>query len=92
VLHFHAFFFLILTLEVLFSRFVTWLSLPLELTNLSVFVVSVYVPIYLYKAMRRVYAQGRILTILKFFMLVLTYVAGLSVMLLFAAFYTAFSI
>jgi hypothetical protein len=57
-----------------------------------VFVVSLYVPIYLYKAMRRVYGQGRILTILKFFMLVLTYLVGLSLMLMFAAFYTAFSI
>jgi hypothetical protein len=42
--------------------------------------------------MRRVYGQGRILTILKFFMLVLTYLVGLSLMLMFAAFYTAFSI
>jgi hypothetical protein len=92
VLHFHAFFFLILTMEVLFSRVVAWLGLPSQLANLSVFVVSLYVPIYLYKAMRRVYGQGRILTILKFFMLVLTYLVGLSLMLMFAAFYTAFSI
>jgi hypothetical protein len=92
VLHFHAFFFLILTLEVLFSRAAAWLSLPSLLTNFSVFVVSLYVPIYLYKAMRRVYAQGRIITILKFFVLVFTYLVGLSLMLVFAAFYTAFSI
>jgi hypothetical protein len=92
VLHFHAFFFLILTLQILFSRMAGWLGLPELITNLSVFVVSLYVPVYLYKAMRRVYAQGRTITILKYFMLVLTYLVGLALMLTFAAFYTAFSI
>jgi hypothetical protein len=92
VLHFHAFFFLILTLQILFSRMAGWLGFPELITNLSVFVVSLYVPVYLYKAMRRVYAQGRTITILKYFMLVLTYLAGLALMLIFAAFYTAFSI
>jgi hypothetical protein len=92
VLHFHAFFFLILTLEILFSRMAAWIALPTMVTNLSVFVVSLYVPVYLYKAMRRVYAQGRGITILKYFVLVLTYLIGLTFILLFAAFYTAFSI
>jgi len=92
VLHFHAFFFLILTLEVLFSRATSWLGLPELVRNLSVFVVSVYVPVYLYKAMRRVYEQGRAITLLKYLFLFLTYVIGLSLLLLFAAFYTAFSI
>ena len=92
VLHFHAFFFLILTLEILFSRMAGWLEFPAMVTNLSVFVVSLYVPVYLYKAMRRVYTQGRAITILKYFILILTYVIGLTFMLLFAAFYTAFSI
>ena len=92
VLHFHAFFFLILTLEILFSRTTSWLGLPELVRNLSVFVVSVYVPVYLYKAMRRVYHQGRAITLLKYLFLFLTYVIGLFVLLLFAAFYTAFSI
>jgi hypothetical protein len=92
VLHFHAFFFLILTLQILFSRMTGWLGLPAVVTDLSVFVVSVYVPVYLYKAMRRVYAQGRAITILKYFLLILTYLIGFTFMLMFAAFYTAFSI
>jgi hypothetical protein len=92
VLHFHAFFFLILTLQILFSRMTGWLGLPAVVTNLSVFVVSLYVPVYLYKAMRRVYPQGRAITILKYFLLILTYLIGLTFMLMFAAFYTAFSI
>jgi hypothetical protein len=92
VLHFHAFFFLILTLQILFSRMAAWFGFPATITNLSVFVVSLYVPVYLYKAMRRVYAQGRAITILKYFLLILTYAVGLTFMLMFAAFYTAFSI
>lgn len=92
VLHFHAFFFLILTLEILFSRMAAWIEFPAMVTNLSAFVVSLYVPVYLYKAMRRVYAQGRAITILKYFILILTYLIGLTFMLMFAAFYTAFSI
>ena len=92
VLHFHAFFFLILTLQILFSRMAGWLAFPELIINLSVFVVSLYVPVYLYKAMRRVYSQGRAITILKYFILILTYLTGLALMFGFAAFYTAFSI
>jgi hypothetical protein len=92
VLHFHAFFFLILSLQILFSRMAAMLAFPGIVANLSVFVVSLYVPLYLYKSMRRVYAQGRAITILKYFILILTYLIGLTFMLLFAAFYTAFSI
>lgn len=92
VLHFHAFFFLILTLQILFSRIAGWLAMPELVTNLSVFVVSLYVPVYLYKAMRRVYAQRRAITILKYFILLLCYLVGLALMLGVAAFYTAFSI
>jgi hypothetical protein len=92
VLHFHAFFFLILTLQILFSRMAGWLAFPELMINLSVFVVSLYVPVYLYKAMRRVYSQGRAITILKYFILILTYLTGLTLMFGFAAFYTAFSI
>jgi hypothetical protein len=92
VLHFHAFFFLILTLQILFSRMAGWFGFPATITNLSVFAVSLYVPVYLYKAMRRVYAQGRAITLLKYFLLILTYGVGLTFMLMFAAFYTAFSI
>jgi hypothetical protein len=92
LLHFHAFFFLILSLQILFSRMARLISFPAVVTDLTVFAVSLYVPVYLYKAMRRVYAQGRAITILKYFVLILTYLIGLMLMLLFAAFYTAFSI
>jgi hypothetical protein len=92
VLHFHAFFFLILTLEILFTRLATWLRLPDAISDLTVFAVSLYIPVYLYKAMRRVYGQGHAITILKFVFLLLSYFFGLLSILLFVMFYTVISI
>jgi hypothetical protein len=92
VLHYHAFFFLVMTVEILFSRLAALLSVPATVGNVVRFVVSLYVPVYLYKSMRRVYEQGRAITILKFFFLVLSYLCGLVVMLIFVALYTAVSI
>jgi hypothetical protein len=92
VLHYHAFFFLVMTVEILFSRLAALLSVPATVGNVVRFGVSLYVPVYLYKSMRRVYEQGRAITILKFFFLVLSYLCGLVVMLIFVALYTAVSI
>jgi hypothetical protein len=64
-------------------------ELPVDLTIL---VISLYIPVYLYKAMRRVYDQGRVITLLKYVVLVLAYVFGFASTLLVAAFVTAFSI
>ena len=80
--HFHAFFFLILTLEILFSRIGLLVGLPELLITLTLVAASLYVPVYLYKAMRRVYGQGHILTGLKYLALVAAYVAGLSLMMI----------
>jgi hypothetical protein len=44
-----------------------------------------YPPLYTYKAMRRVYAQGRWLTRLKFVFLTFAYFALLSVLAVFTA-------
>jgi hypothetical protein len=92
VLHYHAFFFLIMTVEILFSRLAALLNVREAAGNLAIFGVSLYVPVYLYKSMRRVYEQGRAITILKFLFLVLSYLLGLVVMLIFVALYTAVSI
>lgn len=92
IVHFHAFFFLILTLEILVSRLAKFVDTSGSVADLAVIAVSIYIPIYLYKALRRVYEQGRIITLLKFFFLVLTYLIGLMFMLIFVAFYTAMSI
>lgn len=92
VIHFHAFFFLILTLEILFSRLAAFLKLPDAVGYLAAFGVALYIPLYLYKSLRRVYEQGRLSTILKFLVLLFSYLLGFSIILAFAAFYTAFSI
>lgn len=85
IVHFHAFFFLILILQILFSRMTDALSLPGALSGITIFATSLYVPIYLYKSMRRVYAQGHLITIPKYLFLLASYVIGFSVMFVFAA-------
>ena len=90
--HFHAFFFLLLTLQITFARGTAALSVNDGFVQLVLFVSSLYIPIYLYKAMRRVYSQGHALTIPKYLVLVLTYIIGFALMLGFALLLAAFSI
>ena len=92
VIHFHAFVFLILTLQILFGRLTTLASLPDAVSGIAVFAVSLYIPVYFYKSMRRVYEQGHALSSLKFIVLLTSYFFGLSFILLFAALFAAFSI
>ena len=80
--HFHAFFFLVLTLQVLWSRLVAAAALPTAVGVLPIVASSFYIPVYLYVSMRRVYAQGRFVTFLKFSLLAVVYVTGFSLMLL----------
>ena len=90
--HFHAFFFLILILMISFDRFANAVSLNDGFISLILFTGSLYIPIYLYKAMRRVYSQGHSLTIPKYVALVFMYAIGFLLMFLFALLLAAFSI
>ncbi len=92
VLHYHAFFFLIMTLQVLFSRLGALIGVADAADGASTFAVILYIPVYLYKALRRVYGQGRLFSILKFLMLVFSYFAGLLVIFGLVALFAAFSI
>ena len=92
VVHFHAFVFLILTLQILFGRLGALVSLPETIADITIFAVSLYIPVYLYKGMRRVYEQGHFFTSTKFIVLLLSYMIGLTFILLFAALFAAFSI
>jgi hypothetical protein len=92
VVHYHAFVFLILSMQILFDRITSLAGLPASLANATTFAVFLYVPIYLYKGMRRVYEQRAAFTGLKFLVLSLAYFIGLSVILVFAALAAAFSI
>ena len=92
VVHYHAFVFLILTLQILFARLGSLahvLETPIDVT---IFAASVYVPVYLYKALRRVYGQGQLFTTLKFLILTFAYFAGLMIMFGLVALFAAFSI
>ena len=41
--------------------------------------IGIYMPFYLYKSMRRVYGQGRILSILKYLALLFGYVLAIAI-------------
>jgi len=92
VVHFHAFVFLVLTAEILFARIASALHFPGALSGVAISAVSIYIPVYLYKSMRRVYAQGHFFTASKFMVLTLSYFIGLSLMLFLAAVLAAFAI
>ena len=90
--HFHAFFFLMLTLQILWIRVVALLGLDDAIGVLPVIVSSLYIPVYLFKSMRRVYGQGFLLTLVKYLVLLAAYAAGFTLMLLGAFAIAAFSI
>jgi hypothetical protein len=92
VVHYHAFFFLILTLQILFARFGTLVGIPEKATDIALFGASLYIPVYLFRAMQRVYGQGVFITTLKFIFLVMSYFIGFGLMFAFAALFAAFSI
>ncbi len=83
--HFHAFFFLILTLQILWDRLIDAARGPEWLAVLPIIAASFYIPVYLFKGMRRVYEQGWFLTLLKYTLLIVAYLFGFSTMM-FAAF------
>jgi len=90
--HFHAFFFLILTLQILFVRLSAMLGIPEAVYTLTIVITSFYIAIYLFVAMRRVYGQGRIITFLKYIALVIAYSMGFALTMLGALAIAAFSI
>ncbi len=92
VLHFHAFVFLILTLQILFSRLTAALALSDTISTITTVAVTLYIPIYFFKAMRRVYQQNRFMTLSKFVILALAYIAGLLIILMITAALAAFTI
>jgi len=90
--HFHAFFFLILTLEILFSRLADVTHIPDPISILVIVAASFYIPVYLYKAMRRVYAQGHFLTLTKYIVLSGTYAVGAALTMMGALLFALFSV
>ncbi len=78
--HFHAFFFLMLVLQILLAGVAGLLdSEDGAIDNISILIIviaSFYIPVYLYKAMRHVYGQGHLVTLFKYVILLVAYLAG----------------
>lgn len=92
VIHYHAFFFLILSLQILFGRLIAFLGMPGFFSGITTAAVSIYIPVYLAMAMRRVYGQGWLITIPKYFILSIAYMIGMAGILGVTALIAAFSI
>ena len=90
--HFHAFFFLILTLQILFARLAELLHVPENIRVVTLVVASLYIPVHLFISMRRVYGQGRVTTFLKYVVLSFTYSVGFLITMLGALAIAVFSI
>ena len=89
--HFHAFFFLMLILQIVIARSYAVLPIPDAIGILVIIAASFYVPVYLFVAMRRVYGQGRAITALKYIVLTISYLAGFTVTMLGAVTMAAFA-
>jgi hypothetical protein len=84
--HFHAFFFLMLVLQIVFAG-ITDLLGPEDgaiqgLSTLIIVIASFYIPVYLYKAMRHVYGQGHVITLFKYVILLVAYLTGATITML----------
>lgn len=90
--HFHAFFFLILTLQILWARTISAVGLNEAIGVIPIVASSLYIPVYLFKSMRRVYGQGFFVTLLKYVVLLAGYSIGFGMTLLGAFALAAFSI
>jgi hypothetical protein len=80
LVHFHAFFYLLMTLVLVTGWIFDGQGLPEWPATFVSVGTAVYVPYYLYRAMRVVYGQGRTITLVKYFMLGLSYFISLLVM------------
>jgi hypothetical protein len=92
VVHYHAFIFLALIFEILYVRLAELLKFPETISTILVLAISIYIAVYLFKAMRRVYGQGRWVTVFKYILLLFAYVFGLALIMGSAAIFAAFSI
>ncbi len=89
VIHFHAFVFLALILELLVVELAATIQFPTwPFTTL----LSLYIPYYLYRSMRRVYGQSRVATLYKYVLLFFFYFFSLLLTALATLAFTAFTL
>lgn len=92
VVHFHSFIFLILTLDSALARTVNPDGWTDTIAEIAVLGTIIYIPVYLYKSLRRVYESGHWMTTLRFFLLTISYMVGLGIIVAIAATLAAFSL
>jgi hypothetical protein len=81
IVHYQSFVFLVLTLQVLLARLIDLIGSFEWIAVLGGVVVAFYIPVYLYRSMRRVYRQGFFATFLKFVALSTAYFLAFLLML-----------
>jgi hypothetical protein len=87
-LHNHAFVFVMWTLEIVVA-----LLIPVKAVSMAVnWAASAYIPWYLFRSMRRVYGQGKLLTLAKFLVLVCIYAVTAVATLSMTGLYSALSL
>ena len=89
--HFHAFAFLLLTLQMLLGMIVGWIGVPF-VGGLLAFAATIYLFVALFKAMRTVYGQSRFMTSLKYLTILVSYSIFSLLTFLGALFYTAMTV
>ncbi|MBA3564539.1 MAG: DUF4286 family protein [Gammaproteobacteria bacterium] len=90
--HFHAFFFLIVTLDILFGMSVRTLHAGAGIASVATAAMIFYIPWYLYRAMRNVYDQHLLIRLVKYLFLVVAYLVSLVIMLLITLAVTALTL
>lgn len=84
-LHLHSAVFVILLSWLLFGELAEWVSPLQRISGWVTAAVWIYMPVYLYRSLRRVYGQGHFVTSLKFFLLTVAYTIALGMTAAFVA-------
>jgi hypothetical protein len=92
LVHYHSFFYLLMSMNIGVGWVFDGQSLPEWPANLLHAVSAIYIPVYLFRAMRVVYHQGRLLTGLKYVSLGLAYTISLALFLVGTVTFTAVSL
>lgn len=90
--HYHSFFFLILTLSILLWQLADLLPIGSVIPGLVTAAVVIYIPVYLFRAMRVVYRHGILAGILRYTFLLIAYFVCLLLTFLVTLAFTALTI
>lgn len=91
-MHFHAFGFIVLVLDIFFHELGGAFGWSNTAWQIVASITATYMALYLLIAMRRVYEQGWLVTSVKYLLLYVTYVVGLSLSLTGVVIYTAMTL